>query len=247
MKQFSRQQQIPLSGFSLIEVMVATAIFLVLVTMIGAVFRQASSSWESGTASAEGGSIIRGVIGTIQRELSTAVDGRVYGETWTDPVKVTAGSVEFISIKSLRSDEEDTTNPQNSSREVCRINYTWCGGTMKRTEQRLKPTIDNSGKIKWSSDGSPRPSTIVYQEDPDSMFSADFVFDVVGDANYTTTIKEAVPDFNTDRRWKVPDVSIRGTLTRSGSFSGLEVRSYGRNGVPNNDVAKSKNDDIISN
>ena len=37
-------------AFTLIEVMVATAVMLIMVVMIGALFRQASSSWDSGYA-----------------------------------------------------------------------------------------------------------------------------------------------------------------------------------------------------
>lgn len=213
------------SGFSLIEVMVATAIFLVLVTMIGGVFRQATSSWEAGYARAEGGSIIRGVIGTIQRELAAAVDGRAYGQDWNDPVKVSSSSLEFICLKNPPEDE-------SSAREVHRITYGWGGGMMTRKDERLK----NSGGA-WSVDRT--VNTIVYAEDDDSMFSADFKFEAVNEG----------PDqgFPANIFWTIPVVRIEGTLTRQGSFSGLEVRSHGRNGVPNDDATKSKNDDIISN
>ena len=52
-------------GFTLIEVMVATTILLLMTVMMGALFRQASSAWDAGNAQAEGGMIVRGVVGAI--------------------------------------------------------------------------------------------------------------------------------------------------------------------------------------
>ena len=50
--------------------------------------------------------------------------------------------------------------------------------------------------------------------------------------------------FSNEIFWNVASVSINVSLTRTGSFSGLEVTSFGRNGVPDSDI-KTKNDDII--
>lgn len=222
MKSFSGQPHRPHSGFSLIEMMVATAIFIVIVTMIGAVFRQASSSWEAGYASAEGGAVIRGVIGTIQRELSTAVDGRAFPGVFDKddpPVKISSSKLEFICLKTAPSEDK-------SVREPHLVTYNWTGGEMTRTDQGLTRNVG-----KWVKEGGGN-KTILYTEGSDPVFSAEFTFHKTEDRSLF---------------WTVPRVSIIGKLTRRGSFSGLEVRSYGRNGFPNDDTTKSKNDDIIAN
>lgn len=66
-------------GFSLIEVLVATALLVMVVGMIGFVFRQSSMSWDSGIRRAEGTTQIRAVIGAIERDLRSAVDAREFG------------------------------------------------------------------------------------------------------------------------------------------------------------------------
>lgn len=62
------------TGFTLIEVMVATAVLLIMVLMVGSLFRSAASSWDSGYARADGGSLFRAVAGALARDLSTAVE-----------------------------------------------------------------------------------------------------------------------------------------------------------------------------
>ena len=45
--------------------------------------------------------------------------------------------------------------------------------------------------------------------------------------------------------WNVPYVKVRCKLTRGGSFSGLTVRSLGRDGVANGSSGDKTQDDII--
>ena len=79
----------PSNAFTLIEVLVATAIMAIIVLMLGGVFNQASSSWDSGYARAEEGMAVRAVIGSLTRDLATAVDGRRYG--LDKPISTTGG------------------------------------------------------------------------------------------------------------------------------------------------------------
>jgi prepilin-type N-terminal cleavage/methylation domain-containing protein len=227
------------SGFSLIEMMVATAVFLVMVTMIGGIFRQTSSSWEAGYARAEGGMIVRGVIGTIQRELATAVDGRQFKGVWdlgdnAPPVEVTKHKLSFICLK-------ESGKRSENKREPYLISYTWGSSTMRREATPLHYDVQRD---EWRTESSPPPTT-VYSEDSDSLFSANFEFQEIKPPNYP---KKSNRDFESDEKfWTIPCVAIKLELTRTGSFSGLEVRSLGRNGVRDGTDAKSKDDDIISN
>ena len=79
----------PSNAFTLIEVLVATAIMAIIVLMLGGVFNQAASSWDSGYARAEEGMAVRAVIGSLTRDLATAVDGRRYG--LDKPISTTGG------------------------------------------------------------------------------------------------------------------------------------------------------------
>jgi len=223
------------AGFSLIEVMVATLILLVIVMMIGDIFRQGTSSWDSGYARAEGGMIMRGVIGSMQRELSSAVDGRLYPGVWTsdDPVAVVSDEVIFICLK------ESTGTGGNLVREPWRVRYKWNGSEMDRIASPLRRNANGT----WSTGPEVR-STIYsedYQDERRSVYSARFTFaarDLLKDGNPSARPHES-DVFYDSVFWNIPYVTIKVELTRESTFSGIEVRSWGPDGVA--DTA----DDII--
>lgn len=62
------------SGFSLIEVLVASSILLMVMMMLGMIFQQSSQAWRTGTRRADMYAQIRGYFGAIQRDASCAVD-----------------------------------------------------------------------------------------------------------------------------------------------------------------------------
>ena len=209
-------------GFSLIEVMVATLILLIIVLMIGSVFRQGTSTWDSGYARAEGGMIVRAVIGSIQRELSTAIDGRSFEGAWSDadPIVVSESAVKFICMK-----ESEDGGTKALKREPWLVEYVWDGKEMTRLAQRLKCT-----------DGIWSPGTSVdsiiytedYQDDKKAIYSAKFTFESVSD--FGSVRPRESEEFKNDYFWNIPCVSIKVELTRMSSFSGLEVRSFGPDG-----------------
>ena len=226
-----RRQQHGAPGFSLIEVMVATAVLLVVVLMVGAVFRQASSSWDGGYARAEGGMIVRGVLGSIQRELSQAVDGRKFPGAWTHkdvPVYVNGSTLEFI---------RPHFDQEAKAERYHLVTYTASSGKVTRKWAEL--TWNSAGK-KWSPTGG--DSADIYKDGtgmrPGFGFKARFEFagDEVDDPGVGLG-----PDGNpkTGVFWTVPTVSLRVDLVRTGSFSGLRVRSLGRDGK------KDTDDDIM--
>lgn len=64
------------SGFSMIEVLVASAILIVIIMMLAMLFQQTSLSWRTGIRRADAYMQIRSGIGAIQRDASAAVDAR---------------------------------------------------------------------------------------------------------------------------------------------------------------------------
>lgn len=215
------------AGFSLIEVLVATLILLIIVLMIGSIFRQGTSAWDTGYARAEGGMIVRGVVGSIQRELSTAVDGRVFPGAWTspDPVDVQSSEVSFICLKESTAPDE---------REPWLITYRWGGKKMERRARLLK-----AGASGWST--GREVSSVIYseegQDDQKSIYSADFKFEAI--SRFTGVRTKESKTFEDDVFWNIPYVTIKVELTRTSSFSGLEVRSWGPDGKEDTD------DDVI--
>ena len=216
-------------GFTLIEVMVATAVMLIMVVMIGALFRQASSSWDSGYATAEGGMAVRSVIGSLTRDLSTAIDGRIYG--LKDPVEVGNTSVELVCYKPAK------TENGAYRREIHRIKYVG-GASVSRHDSVL------NGKKGWTAVGS---STIYAggtgANGAKCTFSAPGPIDEYDYRIYERKGKS--PSFQDALAWEIPSVKVRMELTRTGSFSGLTVVSYGADGLSNSDENSDDPDDII--
>lgn len=66
------------SGFSLVEILVATTILLVIVVLVSMVFQQQSAAFQAGVDRTQGQSALRSVMGMISRDLSMAVDSEDY-------------------------------------------------------------------------------------------------------------------------------------------------------------------------
>ena len=229
------------AGFSLIEVMVATLIMLIIVMMVGELFRQSSSAWDTGYARAEGGMVVRTVVGSIQREFSTAIDGRAFGifSASEGPVKVSNSEISFVCMKDAPRDSGGVTG-----REPTLVTYTWAGQKMKRVAVRLKRQGGTWGLDSASQD----ESTIYSGGGPSATYTANFIFTKKA---YSTVDNNAVnenfdglrsAEVGTDLEdafWTIPRVSIAVELTRTSALSGLEVRSLGPDGIDGSD------DDII--
>ena len=214
-------------GFTLIEVMVATAVMLIMVVMIGALFRQASSSWDSGYATAEGGMAVRSVIGALTRDLATAIDGRIYG--LDKPVKVDGSSVELICYKPAKA------SGGTYRREIHRIKYDG-GPSVRRTDSVL---IGNA----WKPVG--KPSTIYAGGTGANGAKCTFRAADPIDEYKLRSYERKAPAFKDSLAWEIPSVKVRVELTRTGSFSGLTVISHGPDGLPNDDEESDEPDDII--
>ena len=226
----STRARISRAGFTLIEVMVATSILLVIVLMIGSIFRQASSFWDTGYARAEGGMVVRSVVGALGRDLATAVDGRRFDkDLGNEPVKISSDSVSFCCYKPATG--------STFERDVHRITYSVSGGKeVSRTDEVL------------SDDGSsfrPKGSPSVIA----NLDNAEFSFHAAAVPKDAEKESEKMRDyedetFEKEILWTIPSIKVRLSLKTDNTFSGLEVRSFGRDGVPNEESQK-KADDIV--
>ena len=204
------------SGFSLIEVLVATALLVMIVGMIGFVFRQSSMSWDSGIRRAEGIAQVRAVAGAIERDLRLAVDAREFGLTQS----FSDGALKFV----IPADRDETSQKQKRDRALMQIEYS-SGKTVKRTATRL---MRSSGS--WGPKGTAKTSTLMSPSDSSASTSPEISFDIMPDDND----KNGLPIY----------VSVYADIRVNESFSGLEVRSYGPNGKKNAS-GKSDGDDIV--
>ena len=193
----------PSNGFTLIEVLVATAVMAIIVLMLGGVFNQASSSWDSGYVRADGGMAVRAVIGSLTRDLATAVDGRRYG--LGEPIEGGGGSLHFYRLLG------------DGSGTVEEVKYSG-GASVKRNDDTI------------------------YDASQQTASRATFQFYVAGVTEQTQDSAEyrkyEDEDFREEIVWTVPYVKVRCTLTRTGSLSGITVRSMGKDG-------KQSDDDIV--
>ena len=231
------------AAFSLIEVMVATAILMVVVLMIGQLFTQASRSWDSGYARAEGGMVVRSVAGTLARDLETAVDMRdfVGGK---DPIKISegsSGSIEFVRL--ARSED-------GFEKEYRHVKYSFSGGSRCTREETALKRNSNG---RWQDDGS-TVRTLLSGKDGEEYNGRGY------ESSFTVSaIRADLGRVDNDRPYNAEDVGeatwsdassapvgvkLRFELKPTGSFSGLSVVSYGRDGTENR-LSKTK-DDIIS-
>ena len=215
------------TGFTLIEVMVATAVMLIMVVMIGALFRQASSSWDSGYATAEGGMAVRAVVGALTRDAATAVDGRRFG--LSAPVEVSGSKITMYRL---------APGAVAGSRDIVKVVYEG-GSTVKRIVDGKSSTLYSGGS---GSNGANFTFSAGPEADGTQTSAAARPYER---RYYDSTGSQKTSDFPAEVRWSVPYVKVRCALTRSGTFSGLTVRSLGRDGLAIGDPDEAAKDDII--
>ena len=245
----------PHNGFSLIEVMIATLILMILVMMTGAVFRTGASAWDAGYAKAEGSAIVRTIVGSIQRELSLAIDGRFfgtftnddntevyYGEGWdykVTPINLGPTLIDFIYYRenlSKRSDSMGEPAP-------VRVQYHITGSTLQRKEAVLEK--DNNGM--WM-----RP---VFSEERTMVDFGGELSDAT--AGSTVVVFNYNPERNSEKFsrkslaeqrnivWDTVSVTLTVKIFRSLKTSTISVRSFGPNGQSGS-VATEKDDIYVA-
>lgn len=205
-------------GFTLLELVVATTVFLILSLMIGALFRQAASAWDAGRVRGEGGMLARGILGSISRDLATAIDGRPYGKGLPS---ASGNTLKFVCLKKM------------GGKGAFEPHYIEYNGT-KRSDWVWK-------KAGWAKNGEP----IDLGETDNASFNIKKLeFSEIGLPDTGDPERdEETTGFGA--KWTGPAaVKMRLVFEQSGAFSGLEVRSLGKNGVGDTE-GDDHNDDII--
>ncbi len=116
------------TGFSLLELLVAMAIFVMIVLMMSTVFHQSSVAWDSGTRKAQNGMTARAVLGFMARELMEAAEDTAGSATASDPplrFTYTGTTVTFNKL---------SNEPTSTERSALRIQYQCTGGEILRKE-----------------------------------------------------------------------------------------------------------------
>ena len=213
-------------GFTLIELVVATAVLLVLTLIIGALFRQALSAWDTGRIRGEGGMIVRGLVGTVSKDLTTAIDGRPYGQGLP---KASGSTLDFVCLRAA----EPAQTPARF--EVHHITYSGA----RRTD-----------KVRTAS-GWTTVSTVNLAESDSSAFSIKSVeykaLDMPSAASGNGRDYETDTGFsaNWDGKEGPSAIKIRVTFQEKGRFEGLAVRSKGPNGFGDEESGSKVADDIV--
>lgn len=116
------------SGFSLIEILISTAILLVIVVMVSLVFQQQSAAFQTGEDRVKGQSTIRNAMGMIIRDLSMAVDSADYDNPPADNSFSGSTSIKFLATSGeLRRDGNE---PKGAVLQF--IEYSASGGILTR-------------------------------------------------------------------------------------------------------------------
>lgn len=193
-------------GFSLIEVMVATTILMIIVIMVGNIFRHSTSAWETGYSTAEGASGVRSVLGTVERELAQAIDGRAYG--LSDPVVVSGNSIEFYRYS-------EPIKKGSTDRELQKIKYTFGKNNVTRSLNGKSVTLFS------------KQASVGGNSETDVDFDVGCIEIEESDLNLNSELK--------GKGWTVPSVWVRARIVRTSSFAGMEARSYGPDGKKDTD------------
>lgn len=208
-------------GFSLIEVLVATALLVMVVGMIGFVFRQSSMSWDSGIHRAEGISQVRAVMGAIERDLRLAVDAREFPGSGIRQ-QFSSSTLQFVILDDPEASDSDARVPKL---------VTFSGGSkVNRTAKRLA----YQGNGKWKT--NPSDNDQDEQGTSTLLDSGDCTVSFETPADYRES--DGLPAY----------IRINATVEVTEKFSGLEVRSLGPNGDKNKideSTGKEKGDDIV--
>ena len=130
------------SGFSLIEILIATAILLVIVVMVSMVFQQQSAAFQSGTDRVKGQAAIRNVVGMIVRDLSLAVDSEPYESLGIEKNSFSGSTLSFLATTGEAGIDADGKSVDGVL-PLQRVTYSG-NGVIKREVQSYK--LNDSGK-----------------------------------------------------------------------------------------------------
>ena len=215
MRFFPKKTSPSRSGFTLIEILIATSILLVIVVIASLVFQQMTGAYETGGRKMDSQVVLRNVIGAVTRDLALAVDSVEYPGLEDVNDGLSGGSqITFLALTGSPGLAED--NNATAMRTAQVISYRFNGTVVTRTEQGT--TCD---KGKWRRFGPVTTSDLNDNGHP----IASFEFVVDGDA--------AFPD----------RVYIRAEIETEGKIAAVGAGSKGPNGRFETD--EKKTDDMF--
>lgn len=147
------------SGFSLVEILVATTILLVIVVLVSMVFQQQSAAFQAGVDRTQGQSALRSVMGMVSRDLSMAVDSEDYPglpENDFSPESLSFLALTGVDGKNNEGEDSEGTlslqlikysySSKVVSREVFNISFSK-GGWKKSGEKKVSALNSKSNPI----------------------------------------------------------------------------------------------------
>ena len=118
------------SGFSMIEVLVASTIMIMIVMMLGMLFQQSSQAWRTGKQRADTYQQVRALFGSIQRDASTAVDKTSLPQRLLTDASFSgknqnfSGTLSFFTLTGTGFDQdEDADSGKEPRRSITYITY----------------------------------------------------------------------------------------------------------------------------
>jgi prepilin-type N-terminal cleavage/methylation domain-containing protein len=124
-------------GFSMIEVMVAAAIMVVIVMMLGMLFQQTSVAWRVGLMRSDGYMQLRAFVGALQRDASAMIDANKIPQSlrYSNKKQVFGDTeIQFYTMTgTLR------TKPDGGMEDFRALNFITYKIDGTRTQRRLEP------------------------------------------------------------------------------------------------------------
>ena len=202
------------TGFTLIEILVATTILLVIVILASLVFQQTTGAYHTGERKVNAQVALRNVVGAMTRDLALAVDSRDYPSA-NSSVKndFRSKSMSFVALSGTPG--KDAKGKENQNARTARfITYSSNG---KRTEKIMTCGRGGDGQPNWSVVDGGSADSDLYEDDPnDDLGNFNLVFDY---------------DWPEDPDAKLPErVFIRVAIEGSGETTVVGVGSGGRRG-----------------
>jgi len=210
------------AAFSLLEVLLATTVLIIIILVISLVFGQMHNAWTSGTRRADSDTILRSIMGFVERDLTHAVDGSHFGVAVSNQCEF--GDTGFACVTL------DGTN-----RTPLFVDYVYDSGnaTLTRTTKRIYVPANSTN---WQIDSSPTPLSSgvlngnyhLSQPLPSSP------------TNFSYTYPPGVASPALPLR-----VDVQITLTTNNAFSIVSGRSYGPDGKTGAASSPAAKDDIV--
>ena len=186
-------------GFTLIEILVATSILLIIVLMMSMIFQQSSGAYQSGTNRVNEQKVLRNILGMISRDMTLAVDSRLYPGYDN---KFDSDMAAFVAL---------TGTPDAGGRRTPQwIEFSYVGGKVKRSAFDLM--WSKTGK-RWVEDPMGAKQTSILNPEQDL---AEFYFEILWPTEDDGT--EMLP----------LQVDVFASLSHEGKYSFARGRSAGR-------------------